>query len=63
MARVLDFGYILELPRETVKLSVPEFHSPYPILFGLRKMLKVESPITDLSVINLLMMHYFTDNY
>lgn len=61
MARVLDFGYILELRRETVKLSVPQFHSPYPILFGLRKMLKVESPILD-SVINLLMMHYFTDN-
>lgn len=61
MARVLDFGYILELPRETVKLSVPEFHFPYPILFALRKMLKVESPILD-SVINLLMMYYFTDN-
>ena len=61
MARVLDFGYILELPRETVKLSVPELHSSYPILFGLRKMFKVESPILD-SVINLLMMHYFTDN-
>lgn len=61
MARVLDFGYILELPRETVKLSVPEFHSPYPILLALGKMLKVESPILD-SVINLLMMHYFTDN-
>ena len=41
MARVLNFGYLLESPRETIKLSMPGLHSPYPILIGLRRVLSI----------------------